>query len=81
MLAVVEGSIDHAPGDAVGATDQLDNDVDLGIGGHRRRVLVPAHRGQIDAAVAAPIAGGNRRDNDPAAGPLSQQIGLPVEQL
>ena len=81
MLAVVECYIDHAPGDAVGTTDQLDNDIDLRIGCHRRRVLVPAHRGQIDSAIAAPIAGGDRRDNDPAASPLSEQIGLPVEQL
>ena len=81
VLAVVEGGFDHPPGDAVGTADQLDDDVDFGIGRHRRRILVPAHRGQIDPAIAAAIAGGDRSDNDPAAGPLRQQIGLPVEQL
>ena len=45
MLAVVECYIDHAAGDIVGTTDQLYNDIDLRIGCHRRRVLVPAHRG------------------------------------
>ena len=81
VLAVVERGVEHAPGDAVGAADQLDDDVDLGIGRHRRRVLVPAHRRQIDAAIAAAVAGRDRGDNDPAAGALRQQIGLPVQQL
>jgi len=78
---VVEGGVDHPPGDAVGAADQFDDDVDLGICGHRRGILVPAHRRQIDPAITAPITGGNRGDDDPAASPLGQEIRLPVEQL
>src|SRR6516225_1888529 len=81
VLAMVECGIDHLPGDAVGAADQLDDDVDLGIGCHRRRIFVPAHRRQIDPAIAAPIAGGNRDDDEPASSPLSQEVSLPVEQL
>jgi hypothetical protein len=52
-----------------------------GIGGHRRRILVPTHRGQIDAAITAAVACGNRGDDDPAAGTLGQEVGLPVQQL
>jgi len=81
MPPAVECHLDHAPGNTVGTADQLDNDIDLRIGCHGRRVLVPADRGQIDSTIAAPIAGGDRRDNDPAASTLSQQIGLAVEQL
>jgi len=81
VLAMVESGVDHSPGDAVGAADQLDDDVDLGICRHRRCILIPAHRRQIHPAIAAPIAGGNRSDDDPAARPLSQKLSLPVEQL
>ena len=81
VLAMVERGVEHLPGDAVGAADQLDDDVDLGIGRHRRGVLVPAHRRQIDAAIAPAIARRDRGDDDAAAGALSQQFGLPVQQL
>jgi hypothetical protein len=81
VLAVFEGGVDHLLRYAVGAADQLDDDVDLGIGGHRRRILVPAHRREVDAAIAAAVASGDRNDDHPATGALRQEIGLPVEQL
>ena len=81
VLAVVEGSVEHLPCDAVGAADQLDDDVDLGIGRHRRGVLVPAHRREVGAAIAPAIACRHRGDDDAAGGALSQQVGLPVKQL
>jgi len=79
VLTMVERGIDHAPGDALGAADQLDDDVDLGIGCHRRRILVPAHHGQLDTAIVPAIAGGYCSDNNPAPGALRQHLGLPVE--
>ena len=82
MLAVRErASRRRSRATPLGAADQLDDDVDLGIGGHRRRVLVPAHRRQIDAAVAPAVARRDRGDDDAAAGALRQQLGLPVQQL
>ena len=59
VLAMIERGLDHPPGNPVGPADQFDDDLDFGIGGHRRRVLVPAHGGQLDAPVAAPVAGRN----------------------
>ncbi len=42
---------------AVGAADQLDDDVDLGVLGERARVVVPAHSVEVDAAALAPGRG------------------------
>jgi len=42
----------------------FDNDIDVGVGRHRRGVLVPPHRRQIDAAVVPPIAGRDSGDDD-----------------
>jgi hypothetical protein len=80
MLAVVKGSVNHPPGDTVGAADKLDDGIDLGIGCHRCGILVPSHRGKIYTAVAAAVARGNRDDDDPAPGPLGKQVSLPVEE-
>ena len=68
VLAMVERGVEHLAGDAVGAADQLDDDVDLRIGRHRRGILVPAHRRQVGAAIAPPIACRHRDNDDAAAG-------------
>jgi hypothetical protein len=81
VLTVIESGVEHLAGDAVGAADQLDEGIDLGIGRHRRGILVPAYCRQIGAAITPPIACRHRRDDDAAARSLSQQIGLPVQQL
>ena len=81
VLAVIERGIDDLPGNPVGAADQFDDDVDFGIGRHRRRVLVPAHRRQFDAAVAAPVTGGNRGHDDAAAAAFGQQFRLVLQQF
>ena len=81
VLAVIEGDVDHLTGNTVGAADQLDDDVDLGIGRHRGGVLVPAHRRQVGPAVAPPVASRHRGDEHATTGSLTQQIGLPVQQL
>ena len=78
---MVERGVENLTGDAVGAADQLDDDVNLGIGRHRRGILVPAHRREVRAAIAPAIACRDRSDDDAAAGAVSQQVGLPVQQL
>jgi hypothetical protein len=81
VLAMIEGGVEHVPCNAVGAADQLDDDIDLGIGRHCRGVLVPAHRREVGAPIAPAIACRDRGNDDAAAGALSQQVGLPVQQL
>jgi hypothetical protein len=81
MLAVIECSVEHTPRDPIGTANQLDDDVDLRIGRHRRCILVPADSGQLDTAITAAIAGGNRCYDDPAAGTLSEELGLTLQHL
>src|SRR5215472_11311348 len=81
VLAVNDRGFDDLAGDPVSAADQLDDDIDLGIGGHRHRVLVPAHRRQISATITAAVTRRYRDDDEPAAGTLGQQLGLAIEQL
>ena len=81
VLLVGERRPDHRGRHALGAPDQLDDNIDLRVGGHRHRVLVPAHRRQIDATVAAAVASRYRRDDQPPAGARRQQFGLAIEQL
>ena len=57
VLLVGQRGLDDVERDPLGAADQLDDDVDVGVGRHRGGVLVPAHRRQVDAAVAPPVAG------------------------
>ena len=64
----------------VGAADQLDHELDLGVGGERLRVVVPAQPVERDAALALPVA---RRDRDHpqlAAGALGDQRAVLLEQ-
>ena len=81
VLAMVERGVENLTGDAVGAADQLDDHVNLGIGRHRRGIFIPAHRREVRAAIAPAIARRDRSDDDAAAGAVSQQVGLPVQQL
>jgi hypothetical protein len=81
MLTVIERCVEHTPGDPIGAADQLNDDVDLGICRHRRCILVPADRGQVDTAITAAIACGNRCYDDPTAGALSEELGLTLQHL
>ncbi len=81
VLLVGERGLDDRERDPLGAADQLDDDVDFRVGGHRDRVVVPAHRRQIDAAVAPPVARRDRGDDDAAAGAQREQLGLALQQL
>ena len=76
-----ESGFDNARGNAVGAADQLDDDVDLGIGGHCRGIFIPAHRRQLDTAVAAPVSGRYRRHDKASAAALGQHFGLVLKQF
>ena len=81
VLAAGQRGLDDIERDPVGAADQLDDRIDFRIGGHRGGVLVPAHRRQIDAAVAPPVARRGRDDDDAAAGAQTDRFGLPLEKL
>ena len=81
VLVAAKRGLDDIERDPVGAADQLDDGVDFRIGGHRGGVLVPAHRRQIDAAVAPPVASRGGGDDDAAAGAQADRFGLPFEQL
>ncbi len=81
MLVAGERGLDDIERDPVGAADQLDDRVDFRIGGHRGGVLVPAHRRQIDAAIAPPVARRDRDNDDAAAGAQADRFGLAFEQL
>ena len=81
VLAAGQRGLDDIERDPVGAADQLDDGVDFRVGGHRGGVLVPAHRRQIDAAVAPPVASRDRDDDDAAAGAQSDRFGLAFEKL
>ena len=81
VLAAGERGLDDIERDPIGAADQLDDGIDFRVGGHRGGVLVPAHRRQIDAAVAPPVARRDRDDDDAAAGAQTDRFGLALEQL
>src|SRR5947208_1681271 len=81
VLFMLERAVDDVERDALGAADQLDDDIDLRIGGHRRRILVPASGRQIDAAVAPPVARRYRGDDDAASGAGRQELRLARQQL
>ena len=80
MLPVGEGGVDDARGNALRTADQLDDDIDVGIGRHRRRILVPARRRQFDTPVAAPVTRRHRGNDEPAPTALGQQLGLILKQ-
>jgi len=81
MFTVLERCIEHSTGNTLRAADQFDDNVNLGIGGHRNGIFVPPHGREIDTAIAPPIARRYRNNNNPSPGAPSDDIGLPVQQL
>ena len=81
VLAASQRGLDDVERDSIGAADQLDDRIDFRIGRHGGGVLVPAHRRQIDAAVAPPVAGRGRDDDDAASGAQTDRFGLPLQKL
>ena len=74
-----QSRLDRLECDAIGPADQLDEHVDSGGGGHRRRILEEARATEIEAALAlmARAVGGK---NALAAGPRGQSA-LPLQKL
>ncbi len=66
---------------AVGAADQLDDDVDIVARREFGRVVYPGEARQVDAAVARPVACRDRDDLDRAAGAALDDLAVGVEQL
>ena len=51
VLARAQRRLHQTARHAARAADQLDHDVDVGCGGQRHRILLPAHAGEVDVAL------------------------------
>ena len=51
MFAVAQGGLHQTARNTARATDQLDHDVDVGRGGERQRIALPAHCRKVDVAL------------------------------
>src|SRR6185503_13177773 len=71
----------RAPSGIAGTADDLDEDVDGGIGGERRRVGDPAEFLQINRALLAARAGADRDHLDRAAATRDQLVAPPLEEI
>ena len=79
-LAGVERGAAQSQRRAVGAADQLDHNIDLGVRRQGDRVVVPAESAEVDAAAARAMARGDRRDLEGAAGTLGDQAAILRQQ-
>ena len=80
VLAVGEGRFAERARGAFRAADQLDDDIDGGVGGQRQRIVPPVEPGEGDAALLGPVARGDRDRLDAPARPLFQQRRIVAEQ-
>ena len=78
MLAGLEGGFDGELGRAIGAADQFDEHVHIGVFGKGRGVIEPGVAVGVDRAVAALRAGAHTRNLDPSRQP---QAVLALHQL
>jgi hypothetical protein len=77
VVARRDRALDDRLGHALGAADQLQHHVYLGIGRHGHRVVEPARPREIDRPGLAALAGRDRRDHDlPAAARRDQRAVL-----
>ena len=74
-----ERAVDQFEGRAVLAADELHRDVEAG-GGERRRVVMPLHPVERNAAVAVAIARGDRGDLEAAAAARREQLRLAAQE-
>ncbi len=72
--------LDRLERHAVGSADQFDEDVDIGRGGHRRRVVEEARAAELGATVAL-VARAVGRDHARPARPRGQSVALPLQKL
>ena len=79
-LACAERGLAQGQRRTVGAADQLDHHVDLGVGRQGDRVVVPAEPAEVDAAGARAMARGDCRDLERAAGALGEQAAILRQQ-
>ena len=76
-----ERGFHQGAGGAVGAADQFQHHVHVGVGGQRHRILVPAQAGDGHLAFLGAVAGGHGGDGDGAAGAGGDQVGIVAQQL
>src|SRR6185369_4396242 len=80
MLALGDGRLDQCLGRPLGAADQLDDDIDLGVTGEIEAVLDPVETGEIDATILAAITRRDGRDLDRSWAMLLQNIAVFLQQ-
>src|SRR5271170_782487 len=75
-----ERGLDRVIGDAVGAADQFDEEIDRLRRGERNRIIKESDAIEIDAAVAASIASRDGGHNDRPARAVRQGLALTLQQ-
>ncbi len=81
VLAARERGAHDVERHALAAADELHHDIGLSIGRQCHGIVIPAHRGKIDATLPAPVAGGNRAHLKVTAAAAGQQLCVAVQQL
>ena len=76
MLTGRDRGATHAIGDTIGTADQFGHDVDIGGGGHRDGVVMPAKIALIETAIAGAVARRDIGDHQRPTGALLDQGGL-----
>ena len=80
VLAVGEGGLRKRPRGPLGAANQLDHDIDGGVGGELPGVVPPVEPVERNPALLAPVARGDRDRLDRPARSLLQQRGIVAQQ-
>ena len=79
-LPLRSAGCDQLARDSLAAADELDDDVGVRRRRQRGGVILPPHAGEIDAAVAPPIARRDRDERELAPGAPFQQFGVLAQQ-
>ena len=81
VLARAQRGLHQPARDAARAADQLDHDVDVGRGGERQRILLPAHAGEVDVALLGLAARAHRDQLERPAAAQRQQPAVLGQKL
>ncbi len=73
---MLDRGFDNAEGGAIGASDQFDNNVDVGIGRHRCGVVKPARGGDVDASITASIARRHGGEHQTASAARGEEVAV-----
>ena len=78
MLAILDGLEDQLTGNAV-AADELHDDIDLGVAGHREDIVGHGNAGRLVLGLGC--AGGNLRHLDATPGTTRDFLGVALEHI